>query len=42
MFGKLCEVFGNVRVVLDKLKGIKGDLVWGYEDWWDWDFVKLI
>lgn len=40
--GKLREVSGNVRAVLDKLKGIKGDLVRGHEDWRDWDFAKLI
>ena len=33
MLGKLREVSGNVRAVMEKLKGIKGDLVPGYEDW---------
>lgn len=42
MFGKLCDVVGNVRVVLDKFKGIKFDLVWGYEYWQEWDFRQLL
>ena len=40
--GKLREVSGNVRTVLDKLKGIKGDLVRGQTGWQDWDFGQLI
>ena len=31
--GKLRDVAGNVRAVLDKLKGIKSDLVRGHERW---------
>ena len=33
---------GNTRSVLDKLKGIKADLVRGHEDWQNWDFPRLI
>ena len=40
--GKLREVSGNVRAVLDKLKGIKADLVRGEEGWRDWDFGQLL
>ena len=38
MLGKLREISGNMRAVLDKLKGIKEDLVWGHKGWRDWDF----
>ena len=40
--GKFREVSGNVRVVLDKLKGIKADLVRGEERWREWDFGQLL
>ena len=30
------------RSVLDKLKGIKGDLVRGEAGWQDWDFRRLV
>ena len=40
--GKLRDVSGNVRSVLDKLKGIKADLVRGREDWQNWDFPQLV
>ena len=40
--GKLPDVKGNVRCVIDKLKGIKSDLVMGQSDWHDWDFPQLI
>ena len=40
--GKLKDVTGNVRSVLDKLKGVKADLVRGQIDWQDWDFPQLI
>ena len=36
------DVSGNTRSVLDKLKGIKADLVRGHEDWQNWDFPRLI
>ena len=35
--GKLRDVTGNVRAVLDKLKEIKADLVQGQLGWQDWD-----
>ena len=40
--GKLRDVAGNVRVVLDKLKGIMSDLVWGHEQWQEWDYRQLL
>lgn len=40
--GKLREVSGNVRAVLDNLRGIKGDLVRGQEGWQEWDFSQLL
>lgn len=40
--GKLRDVAGNVRAVLDKLKGIKSDLVRGHEQWQEWDFRQLL
>ena len=40
--GRLRDVTGNVRAVLDKLKGIKADLVRGETGWQDWDFTKLL
>ena len=40
--GKLKDVTGNARSVLDKLKGVKADLVRGEIDWQDWDFPRLI
>ena len=40
--GKLPEVSGNVRAVLDKLKGIKADLVRGRDGWQEWDFSQLL
>ena len=33
--GRLADVKGNVRCTLDKLKGIKADLVRGNEGWKD-------
>ena len=40
--GKLRDVAGNVRAVLDKLKGIKSDSVRGHEQWQEWDFRQLL
>ena len=40
--GRLADVKGNVRSTLDKLKGIKTDLVRGNETWRDWDFKDLL
>ena len=39
---RLKDVSGNTRSVLDKLKGIKADLVRGHKDWQNWDFPRLI
>ena len=39
---RLGDVKGNVRSTLDKLKGVKADLVRGYEGWRDWDFKDLL
>ena len=36
--GRLRDMTGNVRAVLEKLKGIKGDLVRGQNGWQEWDF----
>ena len=40
--GRLAGVRGNVRSTLDKLKGIKNDLVRGNEGWKYWDFTDLL
>ena len=40
--GKLREVNGYVRMCLDKLEGIRGDLVRTDDDWRQWDFPKLV
>ena len=40
--GKLQDVKGNVRTVLDKLKGIKADLVRGEVNWQEWNFLQLL
>ena len=42
MLGRLADVKGNVRCTLDKLKGIKADLVRGNEGWKDWGFKYLL
>lgn len=39
---KLDKVSGMARTVLEKLKGIKVDLVRGKEEWQDWDLAQLI
>ena len=39
---KLDDVKGNVRATLDKLKGIKSDLVRGNEGWQEWTFEDLL
>ena len=39
--GKLTEVNGNVALTIDKLSGIRGDLVRNDENWQSWDFLKL-
>ena len=38
--GKLADVKENVRSMLDKLKGIKPDLVCGQEGWQEWGCRK--
>ena len=40
--GKLEKVSGLTRNVLEKLKGIKADLVRGNEGWQEWDLTRLI
>lgn len=40
--GKLDDVKGNVRATLDKLKGIKSELVRGNEGWQEWTFQDLL
>ena len=39
--GKLNKVNGNVALTIDKLPGIRGDLVRNDEDWQSWDFLQL-
>ena len=39
--GKLSQVNGNVALTIDKLSGIRGDLVRNDENWQTWDFLKL-
>jgi len=41
IMGKLDQVNGNVSMTLDKLPGIRGDLVRTDDSWESWDFVKL-
>ena len=40
--GKLERVNGMARSVLEKLKGVKADLVRGDESWQDWDLPQLL
>ena len=40
--GKLREINGYVRTTLDKLEGIRGDLVRNDKDWQEWDFPRLV
>ena len=39
---KLSLINGNVSMTLEKLSGIRGDLVHTDPDWEAWDFVKLV
>ena len=39
---KLHDVRGNVRATLEKLKGIKSDLVRGNEGWQEWSYHDLL
>ena len=40
--GKLQQVGGYVRMTLDKLDGIRGDLVRTDDDWQEWEFPQLL
>ena len=40
--GKLQEVNGYVRMTIDKLPGIRGDLVRTDDSWRKWNFLQLI
>ncbi|XP_068674565.1 uncharacterized protein [Montipora foliosa] len=40
--GKLQEVNGYVRMTIDKLSGIRGDLVRTDDSWREWNFPKLV
>ena len=40
--GKIERVNGTTRNVLEKLKGIKADLVRGEQKWQDWDLPRLV
>jgi len=40
--GKLGEVNGYVRMTLNKLEGIRGDLVGTDDDWQEWKFPQLL
>ncbi len=40
--GKLTEINGYVRMSLDKLEGIRGDLVRTDDSWREWDFPKFV
>ena len=40
--GKLQEVNGYVRMTIDKLPGIRGDLVRTDDSWREWDFSQLV
>ena len=39
---KLKEINGYVRLTLDKLPGIRADLVRIDEDWQEWTFPQLV
>ena len=40
--GKLKEITGYVRMILDKLSDIRADLVRIEDDWQEWDFGQFI
>ena len=40
--GKIKEMNGYVRVTLDKLQGIRADLVKNDYNWQDWKFQQLV
>ena len=33
---------GYIKITLDKLPGIRADLVRLHKDWWKWEFSELI
>ena len=39
---KLKKINGYVRFTLDKLPGIKADLVKPGDNWQEWDFAKVV
>ena len=39
--GRLRDINGYVRMTIDKLEGIRGDLVRNDDDWQEWDFPHL-
>ena len=39
--GKLEQINGNVAMTLNKLSGIRSDLVRTDPEWQDWDYIKL-
>ena len=42
ILGKLKEANGYVRATIDKLEGIRGDLVRTDDNWQEWEFPQLI
>ena len=40
--GKLGEVNGYVRITVNKLEGIRGDLVRTDDDWQEWKFDQFV
>ena len=40
--GKLTEISGYVRMSVDKLQGIRGDLVRTDDNWREWGFPKFV
>ena len=40
--GKLTEISGYVRMSIDKLQGIRGDLVRTNDNWREWGFQKFV
>lgn len=40
--GKLSEISGYVQTKIDKLEGIRRDLVRTNDDWQEWEFPQLV
>ena len=40
--GKLKEINGYVKLTIDKLQGIKADLVRTDDDWHEWKFPQFL